>query len=73
MGSRSRIVEFFEGKVIFLTGATGFLGKVLVYKLLTACQGIETIYILIRGKRGKDVHSRFEEFLRDDVSITKKI
>lgn len=68
MRSQSKIVQFFDGKVIFVTGATGFLGKALVNKLLSVCDGIEAIYILIRDKRGKDVERRFEEFLQDDVS-----
>lgn len=68
MQSESSVVRFFEGKVIFVTGATGFLGKALVNKLLTTCPGLEVVYVLIRSKKTKDVKKRFEEFLNDDVS-----
>lgn len=68
MCAESKIINFFEGKTIFVTGATGLLGKALVYKLLSACNGLEAIYVLIRVKRDKDVQKRFEELLRDDVS-----
>jgi FlaA1/EpsC-like NDP-sugar epimerase len=35
---------------IFITGATGFVGKVLVEKLLRSCPDIAKIYILVRGE-----------------------
>jgi FlaA1/EpsC-like NDP-sugar epimerase len=30
----SAIQEFYKGKVVFVTGGTGFLGKLLVHKLI---------------------------------------
>lgn len=47
----------------------GFLGKMLLYKLLHSCPGIENIFLLVRQKKGKDVHSRVEEIFDDPVSI----
>jgi thioester reductase-like protein len=29
-----KVLEYYHGKVIFLTGVTGFLGKVILEKLL---------------------------------------
>jgi hypothetical protein len=37
-------------------------------KLLRTCD-IENIYLLIRSKKGKDVHSRIEEIFDDPVSL----
>ena len=34
-----------------LTGCTGFLGKVVLEKLLRACPDVETIFIMMRPKR----------------------
>ena len=44
------IPEFFCDKVILITGATGFLGKPLVAKILTDIPDIKKIYLLIRSR-----------------------
>ena len=45
------ISQFYGGKCVFITGATGFMGKVLVHKLLSSCPGLDKLYVLIRPKR----------------------
>lgn len=65
----SQIVEFFKDKCVFITGATGFLGKLLVEKLLRTCKDIKSVYILIREKKGKDINTRIYEIFRDNVRI----
>ncbi|XP_026332442.1 fatty acyl-CoA reductase 1-like [Hyposmocoma kahamanoa] len=57
------VAEFYANKTIFLTGATGFLGKVLVEKFLRSCPDVEKIYMLMRPKRGQSTKERLEEFL----------
>ncbi|XP_070495781.1 putative fatty acyl-CoA reductase CG5065 [Chironomus tepperi] len=52
------IPEFFAAQEIFITGGTGFLGKVLIEKLLRSCPDIKTIYILLRPKKGQSVNER---------------
>ena len=37
----SAIAEYFKGKCIFITGATGFIGKQLVEKIVRSCPGKE--------------------------------
>lgn len=46
--------EFYEGKTVLITGATGFLGKALVEKVLRALPEIRRLYLLVRGKRLPD-------------------
>nr|CAD7197092.1 unnamed protein product [Timema douglasi] len=57
----SPIAEFYRGRCIMITGATGFMGKVLVEKLLRSCPDIANIYLLMRPKRGADVMTRLDE------------
>lgn len=59
----SDIPQWFAGKSIFVTGATGFMGKVLVEKLLRDCPDIEKMYLLIRTKKGVDAEQRREEYI----------
>lgn len=66
--SRSRIAAFFEGKTIFVTGSTGFLGAVLVEKLLRSCPDLRGIYLLIRKKEGLEVEKRLARILSLPVS-----
>lgn len=44
------IPEFFRDKVVLITGATGFLGKPLVAKILTDVPDINKICLLIRSR-----------------------
>lgn len=61
------IRHFYSGRSIFLTGGTGFLGKFLVYRLLTTSPGLNKIYVLLRGKRGKNFTERAEQYLASDL------
>jgi alcohol-forming fatty acyl-CoA reductase len=45
------IQRFYDGAEVFITGGTGYIGKVLIEKLLRTCQGIKTIYVLMRLKK----------------------
>lgn len=52
------IPEFYKGKSVFITGGSGFMGKVLIEKLLYSCSDLQTIYLLLRSKRGVDAENR---------------
>lgn len=62
------IGEFLSGKCIFITGATGFLGTVLIERLLNATPEIGKIFILIRDKNGKSAEERVKRLMSKVVS-----
>ncbi|XP_067217153.1 fatty acyl-CoA reductase wat-like [Linepithema humile] len=66
----SPIQKFYHGQSIFITGSTGFLGKLLIEKLLRLCFGLGTIYLLVRPKKDKNVQQRIEEIF-DNVLFEK--
>ncbi|XP_063372365.1 putative fatty acyl-CoA reductase CG5065 [Cydia splendana] len=64
------VAEFYADKSVFVTGGTGFMGKVLVEKLLRSCPKIKNIYLLMRPKRGQDVASRLTELTQSPLFET---
>ncbi|XP_073949653.1 putative fatty acyl-CoA reductase CG5065 isoform X3 [Choristoneura fumiferana] len=62
------ITEFYAGKSVFITGSTGFLGTLLLGKLLTTCP-IKRVYVLIKPKKGKNVSERLTELLKSMIQV----
>ncbi|OWR52490.1 fatty-acyl CoA reductase 4 [Danaus plexippus plexippus] len=56
------VAEFYKHKTIFLTGGTGFMGKVLVEKLLRCCPDLNKIYLLMRPKKGQSTKERLDDY-----------
>lgn len=62
------IPKLYTDRSVFITGGTGFMGKVLVEKLLRSCPGIKNIYLLIRPKKGQETTARLNDLLNAPVS-----
>lgn len=54
------IADFYSDQEIFITGGSGFMGKVLIEKLLRSCSDLRTIYVLLRPKKGKSIEKRLQ-------------
>ncbi|KOC58593.1 Putative fatty acyl-CoA reductase [Habropoda laboriosa] len=57
----SQIRKFYAGKCILLTGCIGFLGSVILEKLLRTCVEIDKIYVMIRTKRDVSIEGRLKK------------
>ncbi|KAJ9597823.1 hypothetical protein L9F63_011318 [Diploptera punctata] len=68
----SAIQEFYKGRSVLITGATGFCGKSLLEKLLRSCPDIGNIFVLMRPKKGQDVEKRLAKLFSDPVFDTVK-
>lgn len=67
MGTESHIAEWYRDQIIFITGSTGFMGKVLVEKLLRDCPDIKACYLLMRAKRGIEPEQRRDDYINHMV------
>lgn len=65
---RSSIKSFYRNACILVTGGTGFVGKVLLEKLLRTCDSLQCIYVLLRSKRGLSSEERYHELIQNPVS-----
>ncbi|CAH1721746.1 fatty acyl-CoA reductase wat-like isoform X1 [Aphis gossypii] len=57
----SQIQKCFRGSSILITGGTGFVGKVLIEKLLRSCRDLNTIYLVVRPLNGQNPNERVKE------------
>lgn len=66
-GTMSMIAAFYSNKSILITGATGFLGKVLMEKLFRTSPHLKVIYILVRPKSGQTLQERVFQILNSKL------
>ncbi|XP_035011887.1 fatty acyl-CoA reductase 1 isoform X1 [Hippoglossus stenolepis] len=57
------IPDYFAGKNVLITGATGFMGKVLLEKLLRSCPEVKTVYVMVRSKAGQCPKARIADMV----------
>lgn len=61
-------------KHVLLTGATGFVGKVVLEELTRrrAELGIDSIYVLVRPRKDRDARHRFEKSIADSECFARR-
>ncbi|XP_062276525.1 fatty acyl-CoA reductase 1 [Scomber scombrus] len=57
------VPEYYAGKNVLITGATGFMGKVLLEKLLRSCPGVKAAYVMVRSKAGQSPQARIADMI----------
>ncbi|XP_047246817.1 fatty acyl-CoA reductase 1 isoform X2 [Girardinichthys multiradiatus] len=57
------IPEYYAGKNVVISGATGFMGKVLLEKLLRSCPGVKAVYVMVRSKAGQSPQARIADMI----------
>jgi len=45
------VEKYFADKVILLTGCTGFIGKVILEKIIRSAPDFKKVYIMVRPKK----------------------
>ncbi|KAL1414455.1 hypothetical protein MTO96_000859 [Rhipicephalus appendiculatus] len=64
-----QVSDFYKDREVLITGGTGFVGKVLLEKLLRSCSGLKRVYLLLRSKKGQGPQSRLEEMFDSPLGL----
>ncbi|KAK1132646.1 hypothetical protein K0M31_014031 [Melipona bicolor] len=67
---KSQIRKFYAGKHILLTGCTGYLGTIILEKILRTCTEISKLYILVREKANMAIEDRMKKLFDNEVFDT---
>lgn len=62
------VEELYKNSTILVTGGNGFMGSILVEKLLR-CFDIKRIFVLMRAKNNQSVEERSRTFFDKEVSF----
>lgn len=71
--AENSIRKFYDGAEILVTGGSGFIGRVLIEKLLRSCPEISRIFLLLRAKKGVKARDRLESLTNCMVKNLKKL
>jgi FlaA1/EpsC-like NDP-sugar epimerase len=43
--------DYYNGKAILMTGGTGYIGKIIIEKMIRCLPQIKRIYVMVRSKK----------------------
>lgn len=55
------IRDFYAGKTLLITGVTGFVGKVVLEKIIRTQPNFRRIFVMIREKKNMSLSERFDK------------
>ncbi|KAI5732602.1 hypothetical protein M8J76_002155 [Diaphorina citri] len=61
------VADFYRNGHILITGGTGFMGKLMIDKLLRSFSDIDSLYIMVRDKKGSSPEERIFNRLTKEV------
>ncbi|XP_043477414.1 fatty acyl-CoA reductase wat-like isoform X1 [Leptopilina heterotoma] len=67
VSEKSDVTEFYSNCNIFITGGSGFIGKLLLEKVLRCFPNMGKLYMMLRPKKGKSPEERFKEHFDDPL------
>ncbi|CAJ1005012.1 putative NAD dependent epimerase/dehydratase family/Male sterility protein [Leishmania naiffi] len=59
----------FSNRTVFMTGGSGLVGKVLLYKILKEMPDVKCVYLLMRGKRSRRLKKYLNAQERLDLEV----
>ncbi|XP_075988806.1 putative fatty acyl-CoA reductase CG5065 [Anticarsia gemmatalis] len=65
--AEAQLPRFYAGRDLFITGATGFMGKVLLERLLSTCPEIGRLHLLMRDKKGQPPLKRLAQLKQSQI------
>lgn len=72
MGEARKLVDFYRGKRLLVTGSTGFIGKVFLAKLITSLGNCGQIYVMLRSKKSLTAQQRLNKILNEEPFLTSR-
>ena len=64
------VPQFYAGRHILITGGSGFIGKVLVEKILRSCPDVAGVHLILREKKGVSPADRIKAITEIPVSAS---
>lgn len=61
-----KLAQFYANKNILITGATGFIGKVCLVKIIRSLGDCGQVYVMLRSKKGLTPQQRFDRMLNEE-------
>lgn len=69
MISNLSVKAAFAGATVLLTGASGYVGSIILEQLLRICPEVKTIFVVFRDKRNKSAKERLDDLLSSGMAL----